>query len=234
MKKLHRFFVSADLSPAHVIVSDADIVHQAFRVLRLAPGEDIVLLDGKGAEALCHITALDKKHIACDVVSREKHDREPLRHVTLYLALIKRDAFEWAVQKAVEAGVSRIVPVSSHRTVKSQLKPERLQAIMREAAEQCGRVIVPSLGEITDLAKALAFASANASLAAFFDTGDEEFQAMTMPAADVAIFIGPEGGWDGEERSLAEKHELRIASLGKAILRAETAATIAVFLAAHT
>ena len=215
------------MTPHHLTVTDEEVVHQAFHVLRLRPDEEVTLLDGHGGEVQCHITEISKKAMECDVVSRHRHGWEPPRRVTMYCAIVKRENFEWAAQKAIEAGASEIVPIVTARTVKTQIKPERIRTIMKEAAEQCARCIVPLLGPTMSYDEAVTDAVARQNASVFFDVSDTDFKTIQLaPESKIGIFIGPEGGWDAKERQTAE-------SLGKLVLRAETAAVIGTFLAVH-
>jgi 16S rRNA (uracil1498-N3)-methyltransferase len=139
---------------------------------------------------------------------------------------LKRENFEWLVQKATECGIHYIVPILTRRTVKQGLKLERLREIAREAAEQSGRGRVPGIGEPMPFAEALD-AATKAGATYFFDVGGKRY---TGSGERASLFIGPEGGWDPEERALAIESRAMIADLGPRVLRAETAATIASFL----
>ena len=145
--KIHRFIGDFDLSPHTVIVNNVALLHQWLRILRFAVGENVILCSGNRHEILGRIIALSKHEASIEVIERRVNEAEPQREVTLYCAILKRENFELAVQKAVEVGVTRIVPVRSHRTVKLNVKQERLLTIIKEAAEQSGRGILPILEE---------------------------------------------------------------------------------------
>lgn len=200
-------------------------------VLRLKKGEPVVLSDGGGAEATATIVAMEEGGVQLMVELLERSKREPEREVVLYCSLLKRENFEWAVQKATEVGVSRIVPIQSLRTIKLGVKRDRLEKIIREAAEQSGRATVPTLEEAQTLSKALAHAHTH-PYRWFFDLdGTPAASIKRTASASTAIFIGPEGGWDAAERNEAEAAGCAVVSLGPLTLRAETAATIASYLA---
>lgn len=226
-----RFFVDADIMADTVELTDAVLLAQWRTVLRLQAGNEVILIGGDRMEALAIINELTKSHASLTVVDRYRNEREPHRAVTLYCAILKRENFEWVAQKAVEAGVTRLVPLLTERTVKLGFKRERLETIMREAAEQSGRGAMPVLSEPMAFADALRD-SAAVSARYFFDTGDN-----VRPSADkgdaVALFIGPEGGWSESERATAASEGVASASLGKRILRAETAAVVATYLFAN-
>ena len=199
------------------------------RVLRLKVGDQVELADGRGSQALATVVEVLPQSITLEVAQPQFVTQSNRRTVTLYAAIAKRENFEWIVQKATEIGVARIVPLQSARTVKLGIKMDRLRKIAQEAAEQCGRADVPEISEPMAFDVALADPQKPAQNF-FFDTSASE-HADFSGASTLGIWIGPEGGWTGEEVSAAEAAGCRIVSLGSLTLRAETAATVASFLA---
>jgi 16S rRNA (uracil1498-N3)-methyltransferase len=142
---------------------------------------------------------------------------------------LKKDNFEWVTQKTTEIGVSKIVPVISQRTIKLDVKIDRLKKIIREAAEQSELAYVPTLEEPTSFRKALDNAR-SCNEVFFCDASGESLKnAKLEQSGEVAIFIGPEGGWTEAEIEIARKAGFKISSLGNSILRGETAAIAASF-----
>ena len=228
MKKIHRFIGAYDLRATEIVLEDG-AARQIGLVLKMKTGEHVLLCDGKGHEAEYEILKLGKGSVGlAQIGGLHEVETEPEIQVTLYAAILKRESFEWAVQKAVECGVSRIVPLVTHRTVKKDVKQERLQEIAKEAVEQCGRGIIPIVEEPVSFADALADAKQN-EVNYFFDADAGEGKLSS--AASVGLFIGPEGGWDDEEIALAKKTGLVPVSLGSRVLRGETAVAIATYLA---
>lgn len=231
MKKIHRFIGKYEIAADRLLLRDPGIVHQVRTVLKLRKGEKIVLADGAGHEALVTVENLAANGIEVSVDARRDSD-EPERQVTLYCAVLKRENFEFVVEKAVETGISRIVPVITARTVKQGIKQDRLEKIAHEAAEQCGRGIVPQVVEPMSFKNALKDA-ANLDVNYFFDAKGEEYSRPKMLSATVGLWIGPEGGWEDFEIEAAKDNNFTLASLGKLVLRAETAATVAAYLTAR-
>lgn len=227
----NRFFVDADITEDSVRVVDADVLKQWRSVLRLHEGDVVELVHQSGWEAVGRIVQIGKSAAVVAVESRRRNTREPHRHVRLYCAMLKRENFEWVAQKAVETGVSRIVPLLTERTVKLGFKRERLEAIIREAAEQSGRGIVPSLADPMPLSDAF-IDSAAIKHRYFFDT-EAARVAQKSDDGSAAAFIGPEGGWSEAERLAAVASGLKTAGLGPLVLRAETAAVIASYVLAQ-
>lgn len=226
--RLHRFFIGRDLHEGVLPVDDRDLCHQWSSVLRMKAGDRLIACDGKGHQAEAVIETLTPKGAVLHVGKPEPVTAEPQRRITLCCAVLKRENFEWVVQKATEAGVSKIVPLLTARTVKTGLKHDRLLRIAREAAEQSGRGIVPEIAEAATLE---AFLHNIAKPAVFFHCGtDGDGWVKDAAAAETATcLVGPEGGWSDEEAELARKHGCTIASLGALTLRAETAAVIATY-----
>ncbi|MCX7859724.1 MAG: 16S rRNA (uracil(1498)-N(3))-methyltransferase [Chloroflexus sp.] len=226
-----RFFVDpAWLRSDQIEIDDPALVHQWGRVLRLTAGDRVMLLDGSGLAAIVEIVAIDRKRAQGHVIARCQAGGEPAVAIDLYLALIRPERFEWALQKAVELGVRRIVPVAFARSLPGDRADERRlarwQRIATEAAEQAGRGKIPAIAAPQPFAAALA-ESVTADLALLLDEQAtihlrEVLSTYPMPN-QIAIFSGPEGGIDPAERSAALAHGLHPASLGPRILRAETA-----------
>ncbi len=228
--KLHRFIRDFNLQTKILEIFDEEIINQVKNVLRLKIGDKIILADGKLNEALAEIREFRKESILVDIVEISQNKNEPVVHAVLYCSILKRENFELVVQKAVEVGVVEIIPLIAERTVKLNLKEERLKKIILEAAEQSGRGRVPILHDVMSFERALDIASQN-DVNLFFDVSGSMYNSLKMQhSGRVGIFVGPEGGWGEKEIELAKEKKFQIVSLGKLTLRAETAAIIASYL----
>ncbi len=228
--KIQRFFIGEKIAEEKkVTVSNDELIHQWRNVFRMKAGDEIVLLDNSGFEYPARFLSLDKKEAEFEVLSKIKNEVIPKREVVLYQSLIKKDKFEWVVQKATELGVSEFVPVLSERSEKKNLNMERLAVIAREASEQSGRGKLPKLHKLLNLQEALDSIKDNAIV---FDSSGFPFQTYKLPNfLTYKIFIGPEGGFTSDEIQLFKSKNIPIVSLGNMTLRAETAAiSVASFL----
>jgi 16S rRNA (uracil1498-N3)-methyltransferase len=228
----HRFIGPFDLTQTSLRLFETELVRQVSLVLKLKPGEEIVLCDGKGKEAVVRLTTVEKKEVTGEVVERMKNTNEPTRHVVLYCAVLKRENFELVVQKATEVGVAEIVPLITRRTVKTGLKLERLRQIAKEAAEQSGRGVVPVVHEAIGFEEAIEQAK-KLDQVFFLDMNGSVIPLKTgiQPKQKaIGLFVGPEGGWDPDEVAQAKRAGFTSASLGKLVLRAETAAVVGSYL----
>ncbi len=230
--RLNRFIGHFDFTNPLVEIRDPRLVRQITKVLRLAPGSSVILGDGKGKEYTAEIKKIDPSRVYLLVRSENGiHETAAHADLRLYCAILKHAHFEFVVEKATEIGVTEIIPLLTERTVKKKVRLERLIDVAREAAEQSGRRFTPKIHEAEPFADA-AEKLPDAHSVLFFDPKGElltpEFHADSKTTH---IFIGPEGGWSDEELGVAEKRNWQIVSLGPAILRAETAAIIASYLA---
>jgi len=226
---LHRFIGSFDLSKNEVEIINPENINQIKGVLRMKKGDVIILSNGKGSSAEVTIDSISPDKIVCIVNKTPTRNTltETGRKVDLYLAILKKENFELAVQKAVECGVSTITPVITERTIKTGLNIARLEKIILEASEQCGQDIVPTLSPILKFSDALTNSS-NAGEKIIFHLVEKPYT-PNKKAKNISIFIGPEGGFTDKEISLAEKSGYKVASLGPLTLRGETAAIIATY-----
>jgi 16S rRNA (uracil1498-N3)-methyltransferase len=229
----HRFYLKSFL-PSRTVVQDRDIVHQMCRVLKLRAGEEVVFWNGDGNEYLFELEKVATKDIQGRVVSSEQNGREPSVDVTLYCAILKRENFEIVCQKATEAGVFAIVPLVTERTVKTAVNEERLKKIIQEASEQSGRARIPALCDAMSFGSALRIDSENDERYFFHIAAAPTNNPSSRKMGNVIrIFIGPEGGWSDDEAEQARAAGCITMSLGPLILRAETAAIVASYMAAH-
>lgn len=230
--KLQRFIGNFDFSKSLVQIKDKELVNQIKNVLRFRQGFEFLLGDGKLSEARVKISKIADDLIEAEVIEVSKNKNEPLKQVILYCAILKRENFEIIAQKATEVGVKEIVPIISARTIKLNLSQERLKKIIKEAAEQSGRGMVPVLRPPAEFKKALDMTKSN-DLNLFFDSSGQEQEVEFGQAEEIGIFIGPEGGWESKELELIRRqgNNFKIISLGKLTLRAETAAIIACHVA---
>ncbi len=230
--KLHRFIGNYDVFAPELDIYDKDVVHQAFKVLRLQAGQKIVLCDGKNREALANILSIDGKMLSLQLERVTEMQNEPEREIVLYCSIIKRELFDLVVQKATEVGVRQIVPLLAKRTVKQDVKIDRLRVIAKEAAEQSGRGIIPYIHEPMKWHTALDHSKDNL-VNLFFHTLDKGDGVPQGFKKKIGVWIGPEGGWDDEEVLDAKRSSFLMAELGPLVLRAETAAIVASYLCVH-
>lgn len=228
MAKLQRFIKNIDLSERNIRIEDPDLLNQIKNVFRLGIGDRIIIADGKGVEGTCEIKGISKGGIDIVVLEVARNlisNNEPV----LYCAILKKENFEFVVQKAIECGIGKIIPIITDRTVKLNLNFERLNKIAKEAAEQSGRADMVEIYPPIKFEEAIK--TANSNLNIFFDIkGEPIMEILRKKSESVAAWIGPEGGWSASEMDLAQKHNFKIASLGKTTLRGETAAIVASYL----
>jgi 16S rRNA (uracil1498-N3)-methyltransferase len=215
----HRFFVDPADAVGDRFVLPSAIARQVRSVLRLGDGDRIVLLTGDGTEAVCRLEAGD-----CVVEERLPVASEPSHRLTVVQALLKGDALEEVVARGTEVGVAEFRLVTTARCVARELserKLDRLRAIARESAEQSERGIVPPVHAPVPLDAAL---DDGAVLLYERADADPRLSALDPPAA---LVIGPEGGFTDAEVALAREAGVRVAGLGRRILRSQTVAPVA-------
>ncbi|MEY2671783.1 MAG: hypothetical protein RL687_200 [Candidatus Parcubacteria bacterium] len=233
MKKVHRFITAYEIENEQISISDKELIHQWKNVLKFKDKEVLILANEYRGEALCTLISINKSEAILSVAEINTVSRESKKNVILYLAILKRENFELVVQKATEIGVNKIVPIITEHTVKTGLKYERLEKIAQEAAELCGR------NSITKIAPALSYTEAlidskNTDKQIIFDISGETFSPRPgLGLGSVALFIGPEGGFTEKEIEEAKENNIETASLGGLMLRGETAAIIASFIAVN-
>jgi 16S rRNA (uracil1498-N3)-methyltransferase len=225
-----RFFVEQFSGDRAVM--DGDAAHHVGRVLRAQAGQVYELSDG-ACVRLGRVEKVNRDEVEFALL-HEIPSYQPTIHTTLLLAVVKFDAFEWALEKATELGVGGIVPVAAARSEKGLIagaakRAERWQRILAGASEQSRRVRVPELREAARSSDA--FRAANADLRILLSERENalslrEILSEQRPSR-VALAIGPEGGWIDEEFRDAVAAGFREASMGKMILRTETAVTAA-------
>ena len=228
---MRRFYAPPDnFSPPHVKLDPEDTRHLR-DVLRLRPGAKVRIFDGAGREFLCEIETIGKKESGLKIIDEIGPTApESSLDLTLAVALLKGEKFEWVIQKAVELGVSRIIPLLTKRTdVKlkdTEKKLERWRKLVPEASKQCGRAKLMSIGTPVDFAGWIEAASAGpdglTDWVLFSEREGAKFSAIEC-ANRVTALIGPEGGWDETEIELALAKGGRVVTFGGRILRAETA-----------
>ncbi len=223
--RLHRFYVKTPISESRFDVSDRDLIHQWRTVFRYNVGSQVILFDGAGADNLCIITSLRNLGATVEVVEKKKNKMIPKINLWLCVGLIKKDNFELVVEKATELGVSHIVPVLCERSEKKNINIERLQKIVIESSEQSGRGEIPVIHAILELPEILNSNILPKNKMLLNLEGDYVGDVVEEEKIkDLAVFIGPEGGWSERELKLFAEHNIQSVSLGPQILRAETAA----------
>jgi len=238
---MNRFFVPKDWISGDVMSLKDEPAHQVCHVLRLKPADRIIVLDNTGWEYEIQLEKLSADQVQGKVLKKEISPGEPKLKTTLFQALLKADKFELVLQKGVELGVSAFVPFISERCVvkrPAENKVQRWQKIIQEAAEQSGRGLLPILYPVVPFAEAGDIAATPAILLWEEEKSqrlrDVLKQRTFVNASSLSIFIGPEGGFPAEEVRYAESKGIVTASLGRRVLRAETAGLAAVSAILYT
>lgn len=230
-----RFFMTErDGDTAFLSAEDAG--HIA-RVLRMHPGDPLVLSDGQGNDCDCVLEYVDAQGAAAHILRRYRNQTEPDVEITLYQALPKGDKMEFIIQKAVELGASRVVPVLTRRCISRpdaasfSRKLIRYRKIAAEAAKQCGRGKIPEVGELLEWKTALEQMRQAALGIVFYEGGGARVRDLfEQGISDVALLIGSEGGFEESEIADCEAAGIHRATLGRRILRCETAPLAALTL----
>ncbi len=226
--RLHRFYVTNPINTGTFDITDKELVHQWKSVFRYNVASQVILFDGSGPDYLCMITSLRNLGATVSVVEAIEEMEKPKVDLWLCLGLIKKDNFELVVQKATELGVTHIVPVLCERSEKKNLNMERLHKIVVEASEQSGRGTIPNIHDIRELPDLLKEGILPKDKLVLNLEGDYVQDVVTEKNyKELAIFIGPEGGWGDRELKEFEKNAISSVSLGSQVLRAETAAIAA-------
>lgn len=209
-------------------LTQPQVVHQVVKVLRLKPGEELILCDGLNHEAIGAIESISPRSVRLSLQTPRTVRTEPRIRITLYCAVLKKENFDLVVQKTTEIGASAIVPIITRRTIKQNLNLARLRSIALEAAELSGRGKVPTVEAPLAWGQALDHAKANA-MNVVYDFGYPALGKDVALHDDAGIFIGPEGGWHEAELAEARTRHFHVAGLGPLTFRAETAAMVAVY-----
>ena len=232
---MYRFYVSADqLAEKEVFISGGDVNHIK-NVLRLEVGDWIVACDGNGTDYVSRIQSICSDEVVASIEKVQPTGTELPVRITLFQGMPKKDKLELIIQKAVELGACEIVPVMTKRTVvklseekKINKRLERWQSIAYAAAKQCDRGIIPTVHKPVSYEEALAMADQHDYNVRPYElqTGMEEARKIVDQACkqrSLGIFIGPEGGFEPEEVERAMTRNIHPMTLGKRILRTETA-----------
>jgi 16S rRNA (uracil1498-N3)-methyltransferase len=226
-KSLPRLFVETPLSSGAQVEMDAAQANYLGNVMRLKEGGRLLLFDGASGEWLAEVVAAGKRRMTVAVVELTR-PQESVPDLWLAFAPVKKGRVDWLVEKAVELGVARLLPVVTQRTIVDRLNLERMRAHIVEAAEQCGRTSLAGIEEPVKL-DALLKARDPARTLYFADETGGEPAASAFKPGPALILIGPEGGFTpGEATAIRATPNARAISLGPRILRAETAALAAV------
>lgn len=245
--RLHRFYINTEIERDSIRITDERLVHQWRDVFRYNVGAEMIIFDGSGKEFNVVIEKITRAESILKVFD-EREGIIPEKKIVLCQSLIKKDKMEWVVEKATELGVCKIIPIVSERSEKKNFNIERANKIAIEASEQSGRADIPEILEPVDLSgelleeikkrgyKIVIFDSSGASLETFsFMRGaDASLSEQSIPEDvfqdaknNFAVFVGPEGGWSEKELGFFADAGAEIYSLGKLVLRAETAAIAA-------
>lgn len=232
-----KFFVKKENVFDGVAKIFGDDAYHIARSLRMAVGDEINISDGEGGEYLCRLEKIRDDECECKIIKSEESSTEPPLSITLCMAYPKGDKLEVVIQKSVELGTLRIIPFESSRCIKrpkaekQEKQTARLNRIAEEAAKQCGRSRLPSVTPPMSYREMLDTVS-ECDLVLFCY---EDEQAQTIKdeltsahgIRSVAVIVGSEGGFSPEEAALAKEAGCKAVSLGRRILRCETAPSFA-------
>ena len=240
---MHHFFVRPEqISGKEAYIEGPDWNHAA-NVLRVRPGEQVLLSAGEDWDYLCTVREVDRagQRVLLSVLEENRDTRELPVKISLYQGLPKSDKMELIIQKAVELGATRVIPVETARCVvkldrkKAESKRSRWQAISESAAKQSGRSVIPEVAMPMPFAAALKEAADSDIRLIPYENAEgmertRRILESVVPGQKIAVFIGPEGGFEETEIRQAEEAGFEAVTLGKRILRTETAGFVVLSL----
>ena len=230
-----KFFVSKESINDHSITLEGDNAKHIGNVLRAKIGDKITVCDGEGRDYECEIEEITKCSVAAKIMDIFSNINEPDVKITLYQGLPKADKMELVIQKCIEIGVDRIVPVKTEHTVvklegKEEKKLQRWNKIAEAAAKQCGRGKIPRVCGVLNFKDAIIEAAGlDSAIIPYEKERDNSLKsfAKEFRGKSIGIFIGPEGGFSEEEINFAKERGISSVTLGRRILRTETAGLVA-------
>lgn len=229
----HFFVVPDQVRDGYIEITGSDVNHMK-NVLRMKTGEQLEISDGNNKKYLCEIESLEADKVMARILEEREAENELPSKLYLFQGLPKSDKMELIIQKAVELGAWEVIPVATKRAVvkldqkKAAKKRERWSGISESAAKQAGRNVIPEIKQVMNFQEALSYAKSLDVLLIPYELAEgmqdtkERIQAI-QPGQSVGIFIGPEGGFEQEEVKLAMEAGAYPITLGRRILRTETA-----------
>lgn len=229
----HFFITSDQVSESSVRIIGDDVNHMK-NVLRMRAGEAFTAADENGIFYHCEVDVLDKQEVTAKILWKEQGASELSSRIYLFQGLPKSDKMELIIQKAVELGVYAVVPVATKRAVvkldakKEASKRKRWQSIAEGAAKQSGRMLIPQITEVKSFSEALRMAKELDMKVIPYEcargmNATREIFGSIRPGMSIGIFIGPEGGFEESEVEQAKAVGVKPVTLGRRILRTETA-----------
>ena len=236
---MHRYFVDPNNMNKEVVKIVGDDVHHIAKVMRFQPGDQVICSDGKGNDVLARIDSIQAREVLCSIESTLTETAEPNVQLILAQGLPKADKMELIIQKGTETGISSFIPFTSQRTIvkldqkKEQKKLERWDKIAKEAAEQAHRSKIPTIHPVFSWKELLDWMEGKLVLIAYEKENTMKLSKALADAIkntpqlkEAVLVIGPEGGFSEEEILQAEQRGAISVSLGKRILRTETAGLV--------
>jgi len=231
---LPKFFVDKSKIVNNIINIDGENANHIVNVLRTKIYDKIIVCDNNGMDYECIVKDIDKKNVIVQVVNKCKNQNEPNIKITLYQGLPKYDKMELVIQKCVEIGIDKIVPVKTEHTVvklenKEDKKILRWNKISESAAKQCGRGKIPIVENIINFDDAILRAKENDSILIPYEYEKNNKMkdfVKNFNGKSIAVFIGPEGGFSEREIKFAVDNGANSVTLGNRILRTETAGLV--------
>ena len=227
---MNKYFFTAPIIDGEVILT-GETAHHLVNVMRISPGDTLTLCDGKCTDYIIEVTGVQKQAVTCKIAQEIPCHNEPTTKITLYQAMPKGEKLEMIIQKCVELGVTKIVPIITSRSIVRKMdekKTARFQRIAESAACQSMRGMIPRVDTAIPFLDALGkLPPESLNLVAYEGEnklGLKSLLMQNMGAKSLNIFIGPEGGWAKEEITILQGAGVTPITLGKTILRTETAA----------
>lgn len=229
--RIPRFYCPCLLTVEQSFTLPEEVFRHAIQVLRLQVGESLLLFNGEGGEYLANLTEINKRSATVLIQSFDPSERESSLALTLVQALVKPDKMDFALQKAVELGISTFQPLITQRSVvrtdkeKIEKKLQHWQAVTISACEQSGRTRLPKIYAPQTLDQYLSQLNDKTTYLLLAPGSAQDLSQITIQTNHLAVLIGPEGGFTAEEVEACLAAKMQGIALGKRILRAETAST---------
>lgn len=226
--EIRRFFVNPQDIDANgeIVVFGDEFLHMT-KVLRYKIGYKAIVCANDGVERFCTIKQIDCDRAILSVDDENVQDKKRV-HVTLFAGLLKNNKLDFTIQKAVELGIDEVRPFLSSNTAETKFAKDRADKIALEAAKQCGSAYLTRVGELCDFQDVIrAFGDFDKVLFAYEDEKKNRIKDCDLCGKKIALIVGAEGGFTPEEAQIAKESGAQIVTLGRRILRAETASIVA-------